>query len=110
MQKEQLIFKIVLKFETDQLKTKSTYINQQNQRSFTELTLDGVQMVPGKIVPCRKRSFDWGEVFMRGSRIFPEGGGGVGRGSKGYLGLLVVGMGKGLPSVQAVCSLFAYIR
>lgn len=37
-------------------------------------------------------------------------GGGVGRGSKGYLGLLVVGMGKGLPSVQAVCSLFAYIR
>lgn len=109
MQKEQLIFEIVLKFETDQLKTKSTYINQQNQRSFTELTLDGVQMVPGKLVPCRKRSFDWGEVFMRGSRIFPEGGG-VGRGSKGYLGLLVVGMGKGLPSVQAVCSLFAYIR
>lgn len=79
MQKEQLIFKIVLKFETDQLKTKSTYINQQtpmqNQRSFTELTLDGVQMVPGKIVPCRKRAFDWGEVFMRGSRIFPGGAG-----------------------------------
>lgn len=74
MQKEQLIFKIVLKFETDQLKTKSTYINQQNQRSFTELTLDGVQMVPGKIVPCRKRAFDWGEVFMRGSRIFPGAG------------------------------------
>lgn len=66
----------------------------QNQRSFTELTLDGVQMVPGKIVPCRKRAFDWGEVFMRGSRIFPAGGvGGVGGGSKGYLGLLVVGMG-----------------
>lgn len=80
MQKEQLIFKIVLKFETDQLKTKSTYINQQNQRSFTELTLDGVQMVPGKIVPCRKRAFDWGEVFMRGSRIFPGvGGAGVQR-------------------------------
>lgn len=62
MQKEQLIFKIVLKFETDQLKTKSTYINQQtpmqNQRSFTELTQGGVQMVPGKIVPCRKRAFD----------------------------------------------------
>lgn len=53
----------------------------QNQRSFTELTLDGVQMVPGKIlvVPCRKHAFDWGEVFMRGSRIFPGGGAGVQR-------------------------------
>lgn len=69
MQKEQLIFKIVLKFETDQLKTKSTYINQQtpmqNQRSFTELTLDGVQMVPGKIVPWFHRIYQMHLIIMQ---------------------------------------------